>query len=318
MPGATNTEARATSSDAMAAWRPRFACPECRGGLAGDREGVTCAACGLSFEVRGGIHRFLTAERAERGRPFHTQYRLVREREGYRSTSGAYYRMLPSVARDSPHAAEWRLRRESYVHLQQHALPDVWSGPAKVLDLGAGNGWLSHRLSASGHSLVAVDRVDDDADGLGACLYYPVPLVIVQADFDALPFEERQFDLVVFDGSLHYAENPMTTLREAHRMLADGATLAVMDSPLFARGQEGHAMVAEQLRRLEQESGVSPPIRPGAGFLTFDGLEAAARSLGLQARFVPTRGSWRWRLGRRLAPARIGRSPAAFGVWVAR
>jgi len=55
--------------------------------------------------------------------PFLRQYRLDRERDGYRAMTAEAYRMLPSVVRDDPHAVEWRLRRESYRHLEQHALP---------------------------------------------------------------------------------------------------------------------------------------------------------------------------------------------------
>ncbi len=87
----------------------------------------------------------------------------------------------------------------------------------RVLDLGAGSGWLSHRLATLGYRVVAVDRLDDEADGLGACRHYPIAFPAVQADFDALPFEPHQFDLVVFDGSLHYSPNPAATLARGAR-----------------------------------------------------------------------------------------------------
>jgi SAM-dependent methyltransferase len=297
---------------------PRFVCPECRGRASSTDGALSCLVCGYCFEVRDGIYRFLTPARAEAAAPFQRQYRLVRQCDGYRSSSPDYYRMLPSVARDDPHAGVWRLRRESYEHLQRHALPDVWRGPVRILDLGAGSGWLSHRLAASGHALVAVDRADDEADGLGACRYYPVSFTAVQADFDALPFEPGQFDVVVFDGSLHYAPDPARTLREACRMLTREGALVVMDSPMFERDDHGQAMVADQLRSIEADCGIDAAVRPGAGFLTFAGLDRIAGSMGLRARFIPSRGALRWRLGRRLARLRLGRSPAAFGVWVAR
>jgi SAM-dependent methyltransferase len=185
-----------------------------------------------------------------------------------------------------------------------------------VLDLGAGSGWLSHRLATDGHRVVAVDRLDDDADGLGACRHYAVPFAAVQADFDRLPFEPSQFDLVVFDGSLHYAADPAATLAEARRMLTAGGTMAVMDSPMFSSERDGQAMVLEQARRLEMDHGVSP-LRPGPGFLTFAALERAGTALGLRGRFVPSRGPMAWRLGRHVSRFKIGRAPAAFGVWIA-
>jgi SAM-dependent methyltransferase len=226
--------------------------------------------------------------------------------------------MLPSVARDDPRAAEWRLRRESYAHVQRHALPAVWLGPARVLDLGAGCGWLSHRLASFGHRMVAVDRLDDDADGLGACRHYPVAFPAVQADFDALPFEPHQFDVAIFTGSLHYSPDPAATLAEATRMIAPGGAVAVMDSPMFAREADGEAMVADQQRRMQGEHGLGEVVRPGVGFLTFAALQDAFRSLGLTARFFRSYGPLAWRIRRPLARLRLGRAPAAFGVWVAR
>ena len=53
----------------------------------------------------------------------------------------------------------------------------------------------------------------------------------VQADFDALPFSPRQFDLVIFNGSLHYAQEPVSTIAAARRMLAPG----VLDKCCCAR-----------------------------------------------------------------------------------
>lgn len=303
----------------MRVWLPRFACPECRALAVDDGVGgFACSHCGARFDQRGGIYRFLSPKRAEAAEPFQRQYRVVREREGYRPTTPEYYRMLPSVARHDPHADEWRVRRESYVHLQRDALPAVWHGPIRALDLGAGSGWLSHRLAASGHSVVAVDRLDDEADGLGVCRHYPVSFAAVQADFDALPFEPSQFDLVVFDGSLHYSPDPAATLAEATRMLAPDGAIAVMDSPMFAREGDGQAMVADELRHIEAEHGISGVVRPGIGFLTFAALERAASSLGLRGRFFPSLGPIGWRVRRQLAWLRLRRAPAAFGVWVAK
>jgi SAM-dependent methyltransferase len=300
----------------MRVWLPRFACPECRAPV--PVPALACGGCGARFDRRGGVYRFLSSGRAEAAEPFQRQYRAVRARDGYRPAAPEYYRTLPYVARDDPRAGQWHVRRESYVHLQRYALSAFGQGPVQALDLGAGSGWLSHRLAAVGHRTVAVDRLDDEADGLGACRYYPVSFVAVQADFDALPFEPSQFDLVVFDGSLHYSPDPAATLAEARRMLASGGAIAVMDSPMFAREGDGHAMVADELRRIEAAHGFRSVLRPGLGFLTFAALERAASSHGLRGRFFQSRGPIGWRMRRQLARLRLRRAPAAFGVWVAR
>ena len=300
-------------------WTPRFACPECGAALEEFRpDGCVCPCCARSFERRDGVWRFLTAARAARLAPFLEQYRTVRDRDGHRRRLPAeHYRTLPSVPRSDPQAGEWLVRRETYRHLLQRVLASS-SQPMQVLDVGSGIGWLSHRLAALGQRVAAVDALDDEADGLGAWRHYDVPFAVVQADFDALPFVTRQFDLVVFNGSLHYAPDAAATLARARRMLAAGGALVVMDSPMFRRDRDGDAMVDDAHRRFRLELAIADVVRPGIGYLTFTRLGAIAESLDLRAQFVPTRGPLPWRLRRHLARVRLRRAPAAFGLWMAR
>lgn len=296
-------------------WLPRFTCPECREAVgATDAGGFACARCALLFPAVDGVFRFLTPGRAAAAEAFVDQYRRVRARDGHRERSAEFYRALPMVRRDDPNAAEWRIRRESYAELQQRVLPLVCESPTRVLDIGAGSGWLSHRLASFGHRVVAVDYLDDEDDGLGVCRLYPVAVTPVQADFDALPFEPMQFDLVVLNASLHYSPDPAATLAEAKRMLAAGGRLVVMDSPMFAADDAGRAMVAAQ-RETWADAGAA--VQPGAGYLTYDALDCAAARLGLHAQFYPSRGPLAWRLQREIGRLRMKRAPAAFGVWVA-
>lgn len=260
---------------------------------------------------------------AERER-FLARYRAVRERDGYRRTDARYYRDLPEVADGDPQASVWLIRRQTYRGLLRflesgsvHAgvgQPQARAGdgerdtvrPARVLDLGAGSGWLSHRLSSLGHDCVAVDLLDDDADGLGAARHYDTTFARVRADFEQLPFSPGRFDLVVFNASLHYSSDIGATLRGARAMLARGGAIAVMDSPLFAHDADGWRMLAD----------VARPDGPGVGYVTREVLARAADELGLTARFVPSRGSLRWALGRAIAGLKERRRPAAFGLWI--
>jgi len=301
-----------------AAWMPRLACPECRAelGVPVD-EYIACPACNRVFERRGGVWRFLTPARGVRLDPFVQQFRAVREREGRRSASPEYYQRLPSVAADDPHAGDWAIRRETYHHLLRHVLA---AGPLPIhaLDVGAGSAWLCHRLVALGHHAVALDAIDDEVDGLGAARHYPTTFPMVQADFDALPFAAAQFGLIVFNGSLHYAADIASTLASAHRLLAPGGTLAVMDSPMFRADRDGAAMVDDTVRHFVVDCGLAEVVIPGPGYLTFSRLAAIAERLKLRPEFLPSHGPLRWRVRRQLARLKLRRAPAAFGLWVAR
>jgi SAM-dependent methyltransferase len=296
---------------------PRFACPECRAELAEPSgDSVRCDSCLRVFERRDGVWRFLTPARHARLDPFLQQYRLVREREGRRPPSGDYYRRLPLVALNDPYARDWRIRRETYHHLLEHVFTHG-AQPIRVLDVGAGSGWLSHRLAGLGHRVVAVDALDDELDGLGSTRHYETTFTLVQADFDALPFSNAQFDLAVFNGSLHYAADMGVTLANAHRALAPGGALVVMDSPMFRGDRDGSAMVDDKMRHFVA-CGLTDVVRPGSGYLTFARLAGVARQLALQPEFVPSRGSPGWRIRRHLSRLRLRRAPASFGLWVAR
>jgi SAM-dependent methyltransferase len=299
-------------------WVPRFACPECGNDIAGGEDGWrACHPCGRRYERRDEVWRFLTPARAQEAEPFARQYRAVRERDGYRISSPEYCRRLPDVDAGDPHATEWRVRRESYEHFERYVLGPV-RRPLRILDLGAGNGWLSHRLAAQGHDVSAVDRIVDEADGLGAARHYPVRFLAAQASFDALPFAAGQFDVVVFNGSLHYAPDVAAALASGRRMLVHGGTLAVMDSPMFKGERSGRAMVDDMVRRFESAYGIRDAVRTGAGYLTFDSLARAATTFGARPRFIPSRGPVGWRVRRAIARLKLRRAPAAFGLWIAR
>jgi hypothetical protein len=59
-------------------------------------------------------------------------------------------------------------------------------------------------------------------------------------------------------------------------------------------------------------------VRLGIGYLTFAMLDVMAGKLGLQPQFFASRGPLGWRVRRHMARVRLGRAPAAFGLWVAR
>lgn len=299
-------------------WLPQFVCPECQRALETQSPAaLRCPVCARVFKRREHVWRFLDPGHEARLEPFAQQYRRIREQEGRRHESASYYRMLPNVSNGDPHAGDWRIRQETFRHLLGHVLAAARQ-PSTVLDLGAGSAWLSHRLSALGHHVVALDAIEDDADGLGAVRHYDTPIVAVHADFDALPLAPGQFDIVVFNGSLHYAPDPAETLVRARAMLSEAGTLVVMDSPMFVADRDGAAMVADGVRRLIDEFGIRDSAQPGRGYLTFSALNQVVARLRLAPTFVPSRGSIGWRVRRQLARVRLGRRPASFGLWVAR
>jgi len=174
---------------------------------------------------------------------FVSEYARIRAAEGHGFATVEELRALPRVGRNHRHAAIWRIRRRSYGVLVNRVLTQ-FDKPLRILDLGAGCGWLTYRLSALGHDGIAVDINSDGEDGLGAAGRLGCRSIL--ADFDRLPLSDRQADLAIFNGSFHYSTDYRRTLRETFRV---APLVVIMDSPIYHDETSGLRMVAEQSAR---------------------------------------------------------------------
>jgi SAM-dependent methyltransferase len=181
--------------------------------------------------------------------------------------------------------------------------------PVKILDLGAGNCWLTNRLTALGHHCVAVDLSTSCDDGLGVREYYTSQFACVQADFDSLPFVPGQFDAAIFNASLHYAPDVHRSLEQANLMIRQKGMIFVSDSPTFRNHQSGRQMVRDRDERFQTEFGLKEVVQCGSGYLTHRQMHSA----GLH--FHATKGGLLWMVRRLWSGIKMRREPAAFGVW---
>ena len=195
--------------------------------------------------------------------------------------------------------------------------------PLHVLDLGAGNGWLSYRLALAGDDCIAVDIRDDDVDGLGAAaaLQRHAPFACVPASFDALPVADGAADLAVFNAALHYATDLTETLREAARVVRSGGLLVILDSPFYTRDADGAAMVAEKHADATARFGPRADTLlalPFIEYLTRERLTRASAGLGLMWRRRRVRYPLWYEARPLLARLRGQRRPSRFDLWTAR
>jgi SAM-dependent methyltransferase len=272
-----------------------------------------------------------------------TEYTSVRRAEGRGSGDSAYYQALPFKDLSGRFTGQWRMRARSFQTLLERVLAPLeaeHAQPLRILDLGAGNAWLSYRLSQRGHRVAAVDLLVDAFDGLGAFIHYDVPspkgtypqrgpthrgpsalggFTPVQAEFDRLPFEAGQADVVILNASLHYSTNYEVTLREALRVLRPGGCLAILDSPVYHDPSSGQQMVREREQQFEQAYGFASNALPSENYLTFERLDQLEAALGLRWEKVqpfygwrPALRDWRWALRPWWARLRGSREPAQF------
>src|SRR5215469_60635 len=238
-------------------------CPVCKSGfrnVACERVRLTCSVCGFLISEVEGIVRALPPENRSRFEKFVSDSQNVRTKEGWGSPAADYYLGLPFRDRTGKHTWIWEIRARTLLHILHRILPNVEGRAGSglhILDIGAGNGWLSYRLAKIGHFPVAVDLLDDDRDGLGAARHYLTQLQQkfprFQAEMDCLPFESDQFDIAIFNASFHYSADYERTLREAMRCLRASGLVIIADTPFYWRDESGKQMLEERRVLFEQQ-----------------------------------------------------------------
>jgi SAM-dependent methyltransferase len=252
---------------------------------------------------------------------FRAEYARHRAAEG-RGLSGDALHSLPYL-RSGPLVRQWKVRARSFEAFVKHVLrPRMKEGGCKVLDLGAGNGWLCRRVAEMGFDAVGVDIRDDAVDGLGAANTLRGSdqrrFACIAASFDCLPFRDRNFDITLFNASLHYALDLAAVLEEAERVTSPGGMIAILDSPFYGSDEAGGAMVQEKRARSADQFGERAGVLLGQNFieyLTRDRLSAAAPRLGWKRHrvFYPL---W-YELRPLVAWLKGKRPPSRFDLWAA-
>jgi SAM-dependent methyltransferase len=249
---------------------------------------------------------------------FAREYTTVRRAEGWGSTDGAYYRALPFRDLTGRFPGIWRIRARSFSTFVDRVLEplEARSRRMAVVDLGAGCGWLSNRLTLRGHSVIAIDLLMDPFDGLGARRHYEVDIAALVAEYDHLPLHDNQADLVVFNASLHYSTDFAKTLSEALRVLREDGTVVILDSPMYIDPTSGQRMVQERQARFLATYGFASDALPSEHFVTPARLDELAGELNLAWEKHTPALDWRSSLGRTIGGLRAGREPARFPVIV--
>ncbi len=109
-----------------------------------------------------------------------------------------------------------------------------WLNPQKgefILDLGCGDGQLTHRLIATGAHVLGVDA---SAEMVAAARERGIEAE--QANAELLPFHDGTFDAVFSNAALHWVRNQDEMLAQVHRVLKSGGR--------FVAEMGGHGNIA--------------------------------------------------------------------------
>src|SRR5262245_61072958 len=150
-------------------------CPNCREPL--DSAVLACPN-GHVFSHENGVLVLLADDFRASLQSYAARLHAIREIEGRKLLDTSRYEQLPSIE-GGVFRHEWRLRRADLAVVRGLLAGRVRQ---RVLDVGAWNGWLSHRLVEQGHDVTGTDYFADEYDGLGARRWYCASWRTIQLD----------------------------------------------------------------------------------------------------------------------------------------
>jgi SAM-dependent methyltransferase len=228
---------------------------------------------------------------------FLEDYRTIRSAEGRGSVDSAYYRALPYQDLSGRNSAQWAIRGKSYRYFERNILYQIERNTRRaldVLDLGAGNCWMSYRLSLRKHKPVALDIFTDAMDGLRAARHYGHRFPLIEAEFDHLPFRSSSFDLAVFNASIHYSTDYRQTLNELRRCLRPSGHFVIIDSPIYQLREHGERMRAERHDEFESRYGFRSDAMPSLEYLDELTITELAEELKIEWDVHRPWYGWKW------------------------
>ena len=91
---------------------------------------------------------------------------------------------------------------------------------SRLLDVGCGNGFIAHHLSA---------LLGCAAEGVDVEPTTEAPIAYQRFDGRTLPYEDGAVDAVLFAYVLHHAQDQLALLREARRVVAPGGRIVIYE-----------------------------------------------------------------------------------------
>jgi ubiquinone/menaquinone biosynthesis C-methylase UbiE len=137
---------------------------------------------------------------------------------------------LPNVHEDHIHREEWEIRKSSsrklvrYLQRKDRAL--------KILEVGCGNGWLSHQLSMISYSNVVGIDVNLQELQQAERVFAEAPnLSFIYCDIHSLELQE--FDVIVFAAAIQYFCSFSEIIKTALSFLSQEGEVHIIDSNFY-------------------------------------------------------------------------------------
>lgn len=176
---------------------------------------------------------------------FENLYIQLREKEG-RVYTDEEVAILPETGSAHPYYSEWQVRRQSCQKLVSYFQKKQSAGSngqaLKMLEVGCGNGWLSHQLTTVPGSKVIGTDINFTELQQAATVFHDIPnLHFIYGHIESGLFEERQFDIIIFAASIQYFPSFNEIMKKSLKLLKPGGEIHIIDSPFYQLYELGAA-----------------------------------------------------------------------------
>mgnify|MGYP000244384419 CR=1 FL=1 len=166
--------------------------------------------------------------------PFEDLYLKVRSQEQWLASDAAL-KLLPNTPKKDVHAYEWQIRARSADKLVSYLQSLKLSPSDWLLDIGCGNGWLSHLLAQ--HTPAKMLAIDINLQELeqGARVFNRENLSFAYLDLFSDSLLPHSFKFVLAGSCLQYFADARALINLGLHLLAPGGEFHIMDSPFYSK-----------------------------------------------------------------------------------
>ncbi len=139
---------------------------------------------------------------------------------------------LPIIDPGHPHRKEWAIRKQSSQKLIAYLKSK--GKTLHILEVGSGNGWLSHRLaSIQGSKVSGLDINLTELKQAERIFNKHSNLKFICGDILSGALVDLGFDVIVFAASIQYFQSIPCILNASFQHLNPGGEIHIMDSPFY-------------------------------------------------------------------------------------
>lgn len=143
---------------------------------------------------------------------------------------------LPDVSPDHPHYKEWQIRKRSVRRLVRYlSTPKT---PLDILEIGCGNGWLSHQLAGiPGTRVTGLDINFTELQQAARVFNDDPNLNFIQGDIRSGILGDQQFDYIVFADSIQYFPSLKKIIHLTLSYLKFSGEIHIIDTRFYKPGK---------------------------------------------------------------------------------